>query len=137
MHYFTIAFYNTENFFDPFDNERKHDGDYTPNGSRKWTEKRYEEKVRKIGQAIHLIGMEETHQPPLIVGLAEIENKKVLHDLVHSEFLDEFNYEYVHFESLDERGVDTALLFRQEFLELLDKRIIRSTFPGDFTRDIL
>lgn len=137
MGLFSLAFYNTENLFDPYNNQNKHDGDFTPNGARKWTEKRYYHKIKKIGQAIHIIGQNEIGQPPLIVGLAEVENKKVLKDLVRSEFLEEYNYRYVHFESLDERGVDTALIYRSEHIELVNQEIIRSAFPGDFTRDVL
>lgn len=134
---FTIAFYNTENFFEPDDDGSKRDDEYTPNGIRKWTKSRYDDKVRKIGQAIHLIGREETNQPPLIVGLAEVENKNVLNDLIHSTFLEEYNYEYIHFESLDKRGIDTALIFRSNLIQVLDKEIIRLTFYEESTRDVL
>jgi len=142
MNHFSIAFYNTENFFDPEDDSLTHDGDFTPNGRKKWTEKRYRNKVWKIGQAVSLLGLSETGNPPLFVGLAEIENAKVLQDLIQSDHLDEFNYDYIHFESLDERGIDTAMIYRKDLINPLVAEPIRLQFPetgipSDFTRDIL
>lgn len=142
MNHFSIAFYNTENFFDPNDDSLTHDGDFTPNGKKKWTESRYRIKVKKIGQAISLIGLNETGRPPMFVGLAEVENARVLNDLVQSEFLEEFNYDYIHFESLDERGVDTAMIYRKDFITPDTVEPIRLQFPEfgdptDFTRDVL
>lgn len=142
MSHFSIAFYNTENFFDPANDSRTHDNDFTPTGSKKWTEKRYRNKVWKIGQAISLLGFSETGNPPVFAGLAEIENAKVLHDLVHSEHLEEFDYDFIHFESLDERGIDTALIYRRELIFPEKIEPIRLTFPEsgiptDFTRDVL
>ncbi len=142
MNHFSIGFYNTENFFDTSDDSFKHDNEFTPNGSKKWTEKRYRNKVRKIGQAISQLGLKETSRPPLFVGLAEVENAKVLNDLIHSENLNEFNYNYIHFESLDERGIDTALIYRKDLIHPENIEPIRLTFPEtgdptDFTRDVL
>lgn len=138
----TIAFYNTENFFDTTDTPRKFDNEYSPTGSMKWTEKRYRNKVWKISRVISLIGMDETAQPPLIVGLAEIESKKVLSDLIHSEHLDAFDYDFVHYESPDERGIDNALIYRKDLLELVSSEPIGQTFEResgriDYTRDTL
>lgn len=142
MNHFSIAFYNTENFFDANDDEFKHDVDFTPNGRKKWTDNRYRIKVKKIGQAISQLGMAETGNPPLFVGLAEVENANVLNDLVHSEFLKEFNYQFIHFESLDERGIDTALIYRADLIQPIKVEAIQLTFPEfgdptDFSRDVL
>lgn len=141
MNHFSIAFYNTENLFDPFDDSKTHDVDFTPNGSKQWTEKRYRDKIWKIGQAISQLGLKETGKPPLIVGLAEIENARVMNDLIHSEHLEEFNYGYIHFESLDERGIDTALIYRRDLIDVEKAEPIRFAFPEvdptDFSRDVL
>jgi hypothetical protein len=45
---------------------------------------------------------------PMIIGLAEMNNEENLKDLVTRTFQ---NYDFVHYDSLDERGVDTALLY--------------------------
>src|SRR5690606_11028611 len=142
MNPFSIGFYNTENFFDIHDDVIHHDRDFTPHGSKKWTEKRYRNKVKKIGQAISQLGLKETGNPPLFVGLAEVENEKVLTDLINSEHLKEFDYQFIHFESLDERGMDTAILYRKDFIFPETVEPLRFVFPEtvipkDFTRDVL
>lgn len=139
---FSIAFYNTENFFDIYENSKKFDNDYLPTGNRKWTKERYDNKVLKISGVISELGLKETGEPPLFIGLAEIENKRVLRDLVESVHLKDFNYEYVHFESQDERGIDNALLYRRDFFENvqsipLSNSFLRENGREDFSRDIL
>lgn len=140
----TIAFYNTENFFDTTDDPEKYENEYTPEGSRKWTQKRYENKVWKISSVISEIGMKETGAPPLFIGLAEIENDTVLKDLINSEHLAEYNYDFIHFDSLDERGIDNALLYRKDLIQEIKSEPIRLTylkppdfFATDYSRDIL
>ena len=139
---FSIAFYNTENFFDIYNDPEKLDNEYEPYGSRKWTQKRYANKVWKISSVISELGLSETGHPPLIVGLAEIETKKVLKDLVEAEHLKEFGYDFIHFESKDERGIDTALMYRKEFVEIVHSEPMQNSFlredgREDFTRDVL
>src|SRR5690606_24201701 len=78
----------------------------------------------------------------LFMGLAEVENAKVLTDLVNSEFLKEYEYDFIHFDSLDERGMDTALLYRKdlilpEYIEPLRFVFPEIGIPTDFTRDVL
>ncbi len=139
-----IAFYNTENFFDIIDDPEKFENEYSPEGSRKWTQKRYENKVWKISSVISEIGVKETGAPPLFIGLAEIENDTVLKDLIQSEHLVEYNYDFIHFESLDERGIDNAILYRKDLMNPVKSEPIRSTYlkppefsATDYSRDIL
>src|SRR5690606_28673187 len=139
---FSIGFYNTENFFDYHDNLHNHDRDFTPTGSKKWTENRYWNKVTRIGQVISQMRLEETGNPSLFMGLAEVENAKVLTDLVNSEFLKDYEYDFIHFDSLDERGMDTAMLYRKnlispEYIEPLRFVFPETGLPTDFTRDVL
>ncbi len=54
----------------------------------------------------------------MIVGLCEVNNEEVLQDLIQQEPLQ--NYDFVHYNSLDERGVDTALLYDKRKIELVD-----------------
>lgn len=142
MDLFSIAFYNTENFFDVYDDHTKFDEDFLPEGKRNWTVERYDDKKRKIARVIGELGRKETGHPPLLVGLAEVEGKRVLNDLVFSEQLKKYAYDYVHFESKDERGIDVALLYRKEFVQILDAKPIESVFERengrlDFSRDLL
>ncbi len=140
----TIAFYNVENLFDVTDDPEKHENEYTPEGSRKWTKNRYENKIWKIASVISELGLKETGEPPLFIGLAEIENDSVLEDLIHSEHLIEHHYEYIHFDSLDERGIDNAILYRKELVYPVKLEPIRLIYQHpnrvndtDFSRDIL
>lgn len=138
----TVAFYNVENLFDLKNNKIKHDNDFLPDSIKKWTPKRYNNKLQKIAFAIANIGKQETGKQPAIVGLAEIENNAVLNDLIQTEHLKKGNYNYIHFNSKDERGIDVALLYDTKAFEVLHKEafeIILTNLDGspDYTRDVL
>ena len=108
--YFTIAFYNLENLFDIFDDKYTRDDDFLPTSEKHWTPKRYKKKVRKLGYTISKIGTKTSSNLPVLIGLAEVENKLVVNDLIHSKFLKTENYDIVHYDSPDERGIDVALI---------------------------
>ena len=108
----------------------------------KWNTKRFKKKVKKIGRVISNIGLDDIGHPPVIIGVAEVENEYVLQELVASEYLKSKNYKIVHFDSPDERGIDTALLYRSEYFEVINAKahtIIINNEEGerDFTRDIV
>ena len=139
---YSIGFYNLENLFDTVDDPRSLDDDFTETSEKNWTEKRFRKKVKKLGQVISNMGYEEIKFPPVLLGVAEVENSDVLDALVGSKFLQKKEYGYVHFDSPDERGIDTALLYRKEYFSVIkqeahtvyltDERGMR-----DYTRDIL
>lgn len=138
----TIAFYNIENLFDIYDDELTNDDDFLPTSAKKWTKKRYEKKIYKLGSVISKIGFELSNKPPAIVGLAEVENGLVLKDLIESEDLSAYNYGFVHYDCNDERGIDVALIYdRQEFKvdssETFTVDIKTIEGEKDYTRDIL
>ena len=138
----TVAFYNLENLFDIYDDKLTNDDDFLPTSTKKWTKKRYERKIYKLGSAISKIGLETTKRPPTLVGLAEVENDLVLKDLIHSQDLSGYNYGYVHYHSKDERGIDVALLYDKDAFKVESSdtySIYIKTLEGerDFTRDIL
>ena len=54
---YTIAFYNLENLFDTKDDPNTLDDDFTPNGKKKWTYKRYGIKIKKLGSVISKLGL--------------------------------------------------------------------------------
>ncbi|HLT49991.1 endonuclease [Aequorivita nionensis] len=139
---YTVAFYNLENLFDTKNDPKTLDDDFTPGTEMDWNEKRYNKKLKKLGQIISQIGYAETSHPPVLLGVAEVENETVLHDLINSKFLKSKNYGYAHFDSPDERGIDTALLYRKDYFEVLHKEAITLLVTNqegirDFTRDIL
>jgi hypothetical protein len=113
-----IAFYNVENLFDTEDDPTIRDEEYTPDGSRAWTEERYQEKLGNMAYAISQIGTELSPTGASIIGLSEVENRKVLEDLVNHPLLEKRHYKIVHQDSPDFRGIDVALLYKDEHFKL-------------------
>ncbi len=139
---YSFGFYNLENLFDTKDDPRTLDDDFTEHADRKWNDKRFRRKIRKLGNVIQQIGYPEISHPPVILGVAEVENGYVLRELVNSEFLKDKGYGYVHIDSPDERGIDTALLYRKEYFKIIKKEAITLHLLNehgvrDYTRDIL
>lgn len=134
---FRVAFYNVENLFDTDDDPDKLDEDFTPTGKQNWTEERYQTKLRQIAQVMN--GLEL----PGIMGVCEIENKRVLDALVKHPDLSTHRYGVVTFESPDMRGIDVGLLYQTELFDLLSASTVPIEFPtwlepqGYTTRDIL
>ncbi len=138
----TIAFYNLENLFDIKNDHQTNDNDFLPISTKKWTHKRYQNKLRKLGFAISNIGFKETDKHPAIIGLAEVENDAVIKDLIASKHLSECHYSFVHYDSLDERGIDVALLydttcFKVTHSETFSVQLYNEEGLPDYTRDIL
>ena len=138
----TLAFYNLENLFDTIDDPATADDDFTPTGRKKWNSKRYDRKIKKLSAVISKIGVLETGLPPVILGVAEIENRNVLLDLVNTKELADHHYGIVHYDSQDERGIDVALLYQKEHFELLASEVFPLVFldeegETDPSRDIL
>lgn len=139
---YTIAFYNVENLFDIENDPLTFDDDFVPISAKRWTSKRYQNKLMKLGTVISQIGKEQSDSIPAIIGLAEVENENVLSDLVNSKNLIEDNYNYVHYDSLDERGIDVALLYNPKVFKLTHSETFSVYLQNDlgerdYTRDIL
>lgn len=137
-----IAFYNVENLFSA-DPVSVHKLDPTNSGLRNWDEKRYKNKLNKISHAFQLI-LETENMLPALIGLAEIQGEKPLHELVAMSPFNS-NYGIIHYDSMDERGVDVALLYDKNKVEILSSEPITYFFeiedddPANYdtTRDIL
>ena len=137
---YAIVFYNVENLFDTIDDPITNDNEFLPNAKKHWSTRKYKRKLKNIASVIHRIHS-DTNQIPFIVGLAEVENKKVLQDLINQDDLKGYNFDYVHFDSRDARGIDVSLLFNKTLFEV----VLSKTFPIDVhkndlsepTRDIL
>ena len=105
----TVAFYNVENLFDTINDPDTYDEEYTPvNG---WTKKNYEKKLDNLSRVLIELGTSDMQKnSPAIIGVCEVENRRVLEDLVkHPRLLDK-NYKVVHFDSPDKRGIDVGFL---------------------------
>ena len=132
-----VCFYNVENLFDTEDDSLIIDEEFLPEAEKGWDEFRYRTKITQIAKNILALG---GNRAPAVVGLCEIENRRVLNDLVNHELLEKQEYVIVHYDSPDARGIDVALLYRKADLRLLDSRPLRLNNPSDpdwKSRDIL
>ena len=138
---YRLVFWNVENLFDVWDDTTKNDDAFTPSGENHWTSQRYETKLSHICKTLVALGDsgKGRHSMPMLVGMAEVENDKVLRDLCNGTPLRRYRYGYIHFESPDQRGIDNALLYRQkEFSPFLAETVrVSDSVEGFFTRDIL
>ena len=137
---YALVFYNVENLFDTIDDPITNDNEFLPNAKKHWSTRKYKRKLKNIASVIHRIHSDTNHIP-FIVGLAEVENRSVLQDLINQDELRDYNFDYVHFDSRDARGIDVSLLFNKSLFEI----VLSKTFPIDIqqndlsepTRDIL
>jgi len=107
----SIMFWNLENFFEP-----------GAGGAPKyWTAKRYYSKCDGIAKTILKLS-EQSGELPDIICFAEVENRKVLKDLISSTVLRKLDYRIVHYDSEDHRGIDCALLYRKGTMNLLESK---------------
>ncbi len=118
-----IAFYNLENLFDTINNPEVRDGEFTPEGFRKWDSKKYTSKIEKMSKVISNLGEDVKMNAPDIIGVCEVENKGVLEDLCSSSNLSKYNYQIVHHDSPDKRGIDVALLYKPESFKVIDNKL--------------
>ena len=132
-----LMFWNLENFFDCFDSGGgESDAEFSSRGARHWTKKRFEAKCHAIAKTVLWLAGEEGGLPD-VVAVAEVENRLVLRRLVTTTALRKLDYEIVHYDSPDPRGIDCALLYRSSRLELQHSKPCRVSAPGLLTRDIL
>ena len=138
----TIAFYNLENLFDTENDTLIFDDDRTPEGKDNWTLERYNRKLDNLSKVLSEIGSDVTKTSPDIIGICEVENLKVIEDLVNHSGLLSKNYGIVHFDSPDERGIDVALLYKKTVFTptSFDSRrllLINDDGERNYTRDQL
>jgi len=134
---YRAAFWNVENYFDPWTDSTTTYSEFNQDGNRHWSYKKYAEKRNAIYKTIVAMG---EWKPLAILGLAEIENEFVLNDLLANTPLNKMGYRVVHYESDDRRGIDVGFLYQpDEFEVLFSKKIgVRDLEKPDFrTRDIL
>lgn len=126
-------FWNVENFFDTYDNPGKNDEEFTPMGENHWNRKKFEQKRDDLAKTIMLAADTYGHFPA-ILGLCEVENQYVLEELAENTPLARAGYSIIHKESPDSRGIDVALLYRNETFTPLTVKWYPLEFP---TREIL
>ncbi len=137
-----IAFYNLENLYDTINNPIVNDDDFTPSGIKKYTANIYLDKLDKLATVLKQIGTDLSPDGPAIIGVAEIENDTVLQDLTHHPLLVHRKYKIIHYNSMDARGIDVALLYNPHIFLPEKAETLFVALPGNskqsfFTRDIL
>ncbi len=129
----TVMFYNVENLFDTKDDPGFGDDDFTPGGKMHWAQVRYNKKLHQLAEAIAMSGDEL----PIMIGLCEVENRKVVEDLAKRPPLDRADYAVIHQDSPDERGIDVALLVDRKRATVGETVWLTVDLGSDRTRDIL
>ncbi len=109
----TVAFYNLENLFDTINDPEKNDEASPMAVIKNNRQEIYFQKINNMAKVISEIGSEKTNTSPSVIGVAEVENKQVLEDLVNHKYLIHKNYGIIHQDSPDLRGIDVALLYRK------------------------
>lgn len=129
---YAVAFYNVENLFDTYHDKGKNDHEYLPGGRKDWDYHKYKSKLTNLDQVLGELGRAEVPEGPIAIGLAEVENFRTLQDLISQPNLRKDNFQYVHFEGPDKRGIDCALIYNPElFLPLQSKLVPSIPFQGD------
>ena len=126
---YVIGFYNLENLFDTYNDPAKNDEEFLPEGKNKWTEAKYTKKLHNMASVIRTMA-DANGRFHTILGVSEIENRLVLEDLVSQPEIADANYQIVHYDGPDRRGVDVALLYKPEQFTYIDSESIPFTFEG-------
>lgn len=128
---FRVMTYNVENLFDCYDDIGKDDSEFLPDGKLRWTQSRYNRKLKQVASVIKAVGGPDW---PALVALVEVENDTVMNNLLSRTPLGKQSYRYVMTNSPDKRGIDVALLYRPELFSLDHKEEYRVHFRGERNR---
>ena len=115
---YTVMFYNLENLYDTIDDPNTSDDDFTPMGDRRWTRDKYQKKLANLSEIFSAVA--SAHNGfPVVAGVSEVENLKVLKDLAAQTRMSGAHYKCIHFESNDARGVEVGMLYRPDKFTLM------------------
>ena len=119
-----IGSYNVENLFDTVHDQGKNDYEYLPDGRNKWTGLKYTHKLKNMARVLSEMGTDRIPQGCAAIGVSEVENAKCLADLCNQETLKARNFQFVHIEGPDQRGVDCALLYNPRLFEIRNVKLV-------------
>ena len=120
-----VGLYNMENLFDTCHDEGKRDYEFLPTGSYRWNGMKYTHKLHNMARALADLGTDVLPNVGCaFVGLAEVENHKVLDDLTAQPQLAQRGYRYVHVEGPDRRGIDCALLYNPSLFSVRTVKLV-------------
>ena len=130
-----VGFYNLENLFDTINDPEKNDEEFLPNGKNAWNTEKYTTKLKHMAYAISTIGPDKgtpLYSPygVMVLGVSEIENRHVLEDLVKQPEIADRDYQIIHYDSPDNRGVDVALLYNPKFFTVKNHKSYRLVVPN-------
>jgi len=134
-----IAWWNVENLFDekdappdrrPNDIKRKINADLSD-----WTPELLNTKLQNLSLVIRQMN---TNQGPDILGVCEIENKHVLDLLVGKINLPGRDYDIIHADSEDSRGIDIAFIYDKNIYDFNEDEFFEHAIVKRYaTRDII
>ena len=128
---YSVAFYNMENLFDTIHDEGKNDYEYLPNGTNQWNTMKYKAKLKNMSEILSLLSTDKLPMGPAIIGVSEIENYRVLEDILKQPALADRGYRYVHYEGEDQRGVDCAFFYNPKLFELTNSKLVPYVYIND------
>ena len=124
-----IAFWNVENLFDLENDPNTNDDEFVVGGRKSHTQKILDLKIEHLKEVINEIDAD-------LFGFCEVENRFVC-ELLNSSLV-EHNYEIVHFDSPDSRGIDNVLFYDPKKISITESRPIPVVLNrGGKSRDIL
>lgn len=126
---YSVGFYNLENLFDTINNTQIKDEEFTPDGDRVWNSEKYFDKIANLASVISQMGLELCPDGLAILGVSEIENDTVLMDLIKHPLLTGRNLGIVHQNSIDERGIDVAMIYDKDVFEPKNVQLYRVPHP--------
>ena len=125
----SVGFWNVENLFDLENDPNKNDDEFALGGRKKVDQQIYDLKIKHSSEVLHDLDVD-------VLGLCEVENYKVLNDL--NDAYKGRDYDIVHYESPDKRGIDNALFYDKNRFSIISSRAIENKLKnGGLTRDIL
>ncbi|RLD88010.1 MAG: endonuclease [Bacteroidetes bacterium] len=125
---FLVVSYNVENLYDTVNSPLFEDDEFTPSGEKAWTYDRYKKKLNDLARVVMSIPGKEL---PALIGLSEIENRKVLEDLASQRGLRKGDYKIVHEDGQDPRGIECALLYRPDLFKYKSHEYVPIDDPVD------
>lgn len=130
--WYGVAFYNQENLFDTIHDKGKNDYDFLPDGMYQWNTEKYVNKLKNMSRVLaDLCVSDKTPQGAAIIGLAEVENRHVMLDLMSQESLKNRGLRFLHAETHDRRGIDCAMIYNPQLFQLEDSLYIPYIYPGN------
>lgn len=131
---YSVAFYNQENLFDTIHDEGKNDYEYLPVAKGKWDSRKYLAKLKNMSEVISQLATDKLPMGPAIIGLSEVENTRVLEDLLKQPALASRGYEIIHYEGPDQRGIDCAILYNPDLFKVTATALSPYVYKEDTTR---